>query len=333
VPLRVAVIYNDPVASRYQQLGENKAIRGVLDEVRAASKALIDIGHIIQQFPLRPPLTAVRDTIAAINCDLVFNIFEGFEGSPETEAKVALMLEELGKKHTGCPSEILAIGLDKARARVIMESQGVPTPAYQVLSAQTVQEFRMGYPCIVKPCAEDASHGITPESVVRDLASLVFQVRRICESYGGKAMVEDFLEGREFNATVFGNDVLTVLPPSEIVFSLPEGMPRVLTFGAKWEPKDPYFGGTKAVCPAPVTASLMEELKQTALAAFKAVKCRGYARVDMRLDAKGQPRVLELNPNPDITPGLGAARQARAAGIAYRQFIRRIVQLAMEVQR
>jgi D-alanine-D-alanine ligase len=330
VHLRVAVIYNDPITSRYQQLGESKAVRGVLDEVRAASKALIDIGHIIHQVPLRPPLTSVREILARLNCDLAFNIFEGFEGSPETEAKVASMLEELGIRHTGCPSEVLEIGLDKARARVILEAQGVPAPEYQVLTVPTMHNFRMGYPSIVKPCAEDASHGITPESVVRNLASLVEQVRRICDNYGGKAMVENFLEGREFNATVIGNDTLTVLPPSEIVFNLPEGMPRVLTFGGKWLPKDPYFGGTRAVCPAAVDAVLLEKINQTALAAFKALKCRGYARVDMRLDADGQPRVLELNPNPDITPGTGAARQARAAGTSYRQFIRRIVQLAME---
>jgi D-alanine-D-alanine ligase len=330
VPLRVAVIYNDPVASRYLQLGENKAVKGVLIEVRAASKALIDIGHIIQQVPLRPPLTMVRETLASLNCDLVFNLFEGFEGSSDTEAKVALLLEEMGKKHTGCPSEVLATGLDKHKARVILGAQGVSTPAYQVLTIQTLQDFKMGYPCIVKPCAEDASHGITPESVVKNLASVVTQVRRVCDDYGGKAMVEEFLEGREFNATVIGNDNLTVLPPSEIIFNLPDGLPKVLTFGAKWEPKDPYFGGTRVVCPAPVDAELMENIRQTALSSYKALNCRGYARVDMRLDAEGQPRVLELNPNPDITPGSGAARQAKAAGISYRQFIRKIVQLALE---
>jgi D-alanine-D-alanine ligase len=107
-------------------------------------------------------------------------------------------------------------------------------------------------------------------------------------------------------------------------------MPEILTFSAKWEPRSPYYRGTKVVCPAKITAKENEEILELALAAFRLLGCRGYARVDMRMDREGQLNVIEVNPNPDISPDAGAARQARAAGMTYNEFIEKIVKLALE---
>ncbi len=148
--------------------------------------------------------------------------------------------------------------------------------------------------------------------------------------YGGRALVEEFIDGREFNATVMGNHECTVLPVSEIAYSLPLGMPRILTFAAKWEPDSLYFHGTKVICPAQIPADEQEHIAKVALTAFQQLGCHGYARVDMRLDKEGRINVMEANPNPDISPGYGAARQAEAAGMSYTQFIEKIVLLAQE---
>ena len=188
----------------------------------------------------------------------------------------------------------------------------------------------MEFPCIVKPVAEDASHGLNEDSLVRDLEGLHRQVQHVSELFGGQALVEEFMEGREFNATVMGNTDFTVLPISEITYNLPPDKPRILTFAAKWELNSLYYKSTPVVCPAKIDDQLKNEIARTSLSAFQTVGCRGYARVDMRLDKNGTVNVIEVNPNPDISPNTGAARQAKAAGLTYSQFIDKIIALAKE---
>ncbi len=143
-------------------------------------------------------------------------------------------------------------------------------------------------------------------------------------------MVEEFLDGREFNTTVLGNRDPGILTISEIVYSLPPHLPRLLSFAAKWEEGSPYFLGTNVVCPAQIGDAERDKLGRIALKVFKIMGCQGYARVDFRLDRDGIPYVLEVNPNPDISPGSGAARQADAAGMTYSQFVDRLLELALE---
>jgi D-alanine-D-alanine ligase len=107
-------------------------------------------------------------------------------------------------------------------------------------------------------------------------------------------------------------------------------MPRILTFAAKWEPDSLYFHGTKPICPAQIPDSQRERIVEMALAVFRLLCFWGYARVDMRFDREGKLNVMEVNPNPDISPGTGAARQAEAVGMGYTGFIAKIVSLAME---
>jgi D-alanine-D-alanine ligase len=190
--------------------------------------------------------------------------------------------------------------------------------------------FRLDYPCIVKPRCDDASNGISTESVVHDFAALERQVNVICDFYSGNAIIETFITGREFNATVMGNSEFIALPVSEIVYSLPSGLPEILTFDAKWESDSSYFKGTKPVCPAEIEVEEQQHIGETIITVYRLLGCQGYARVDLRLDNEGQLNVIEVNPNPDISPGTGAARQAEAAGMTYTQFIEKIVQLALD---
>ena len=329
---RVAIVYNKPYPSRYDAAGEEKAVLGVLSAVAAVHQALLELGYYVTPVPLSPPFKQARRKLELLDVDLVFNLFEGFCGHPETEALVPEALSELGIPYTGCPGTILRLALDKAKVKVLLKAAGIPTPDFQLLNHHMLQMFQLDYPCIVKPRGEDASHGITKESMVSSFTSLEKQVRAISESYGG-ALVEEFLDGREFNATVMGNSQCTILPISEIAYFLPSGMPRILTFDAKWEPDSPYFQGTKVTCPAEVSIEEQESIDQTALAVFQLLGCRGYARVDMRMDKEGRLNVLEVNPNPDISPDTGAARQAKAAGMTYTPFVEKIVKLALEKDR
>ncbi|MFA5309140.1 MAG: ATP-grasp domain-containing protein [Dehalococcoidales bacterium] len=330
MPGRVAVVYNEPQPSGYDARHEEKAVLGVLDAVSAVQEALRVLGYEAALLPLLPPFEEARKKLAALDVDVVFNLFEGFCGQPETEILVPETLTQLGIPFTGCRAEVLRLALDKAGVKAILRENGIPTPDFQVIGPSSLHTFRLRFPCIVKPRAEDASHGITADSLVTDFTSLVRQVKEITATFHGGSLVEEFVTGREFNATVMGNNRGTVLPVSEIVYSLAPGVPRILTFAAKWEPDSVYFQGTKVVCPAEVSESERRYIAGTALRAFKLVVGTGYARVDMRMDETGTLNIIEINPNPDISPDTGAARQSAAAGMTYAEFINKIVNMALE---
>jgi D-alanine-D-alanine ligase len=326
---RVAVLYNKPVVQRYNSQ-EAVAVTDVLKAVLAVENSLIESGHTVILIPLIPPVNGLRNTLQSLDTDVVFNLFEGFDESSETEALVPEILEELRIPYTGCSGKTLRLALDKATAKKILKLEKINTPDFQVLSPATISSFNLSYPCIVKPREEDASHGLTADSVVSDYSSLKRQVSFISSAFGGDALVEEFIGGREFNATVIGNKDYQVLPVSEIVYDLPKELPKVLTFEAKWNEDSPYYIGTKVVCPAKILPSENQVIIDIVLKIARLFECRGYARVDMRQDKNGMINVIEINPNPDISPGAGTVRQVNAAHMPYTDFVNKIISLAME---
>ena len=328
--MRVAIVYNEPQQSRYDVTGEEKSVLGVLEAVEAVRRSLLELDFDVTLVPLLPPLEQAEKELKTLDTDLVFNLFEGFSDYPETEAVIPQILSEVGIPFTGCSAPVLSLGLDKAKTKRILAAAGIKTPDFQLLNPETINTFQLEYPCIVKPACDDASNGISVESVVHDFSALERQVGMICGFYSGNAIVETFIAGREFNATVMGNSELIALPVSEIVYSLPPGMPEVLTFDAKWKPDSAYFKGTIPICPAEIEVEEQQRIADTITTAYRLLGCRGYARVDMRMDQEGELNVIEVNPNPDISPGSGAARQAQAAGMTYTQFVEKIVRLGLD---
>lgn len=328
--MRVAIVYNEPQQSRYDAVGQEKSVLGVLEAVDAVHQALLELNFEVTRVPLLPPLGKAEQELGNLDTDLVYNLFEGFSDQPETEAAIAEILSELGIPFTGCPAPALKLALDKAETKAALEAAGIKTPDFQLLDSDTLDSFRLDYPCIVKPRCDDASNGLSPDSVVYDFPGLQRQVELLSSFYGSPAIVEKLVTGREFNATVMGNIELTVLPVSEIIYSLPPGLPEILTFEAKWETDSVYFRGTKPVCPAQIDAEQHQRIAETVIGVYRLLGCRGYARVDLRLDQEGDLNVIEVNPNPDVSPETGAARQAQAAGMTYTQFVEKIVQLALD---
>lgn len=328
--MRVAVVYNVPTPSRYHSIGEGVAVDSVMEAVEAVVTALEGLGHETRELGLRPPLSEAVARLRVLDDALVFNLFEGFAGRPDTEWLVAQKLERLRLAFTGASSECLALCLDKALTKERLAASGVSTPAYQLLRPEDARSLSLGFPVIVKPHKEDASHGCTSESVVHDFEGLERQVSAVARGYGGCALAEAFLDGREFNASVLGGRHPMVLPPSEVVYAEDFPGPRLLTYAAKWLPQDPAYVGSRVVCPAPVSDVMRLEIEGVALAAWRAVGSPPYARVDLRCDQKGSPHVLEVNPNPDLSPQTGMANQARAAGMEYGSLIQAIVAMAIE---
>jgi D-alanine-D-alanine ligase len=272
---------------------------------RDVARALRRLGHAPTVVPMRRPPPRLR-------CDAVFNLCEGIDGDARLEPTVAAWLDLLGIPFTGNRHDTLLRALDKA------QSPG-PSPRRLVAESPCFRwRGQLRFPVIVKPRFADASLGIRRDSVVDNLRDLRDRVTRVvCEF--GDAVVEEYVDGREFNVAVTDDGVLAV---SEIRFSME---PRIVTYDGKWDESSEDYRATVPVCPAKAPASV----GRTALAAARTLGCRGYARVDLRMDARGRLYVLEVNPNPDLSRGAGMARAAAAAGWTYEELIGRILGYAL----
>jgi D-alanine-D-alanine ligase len=272
-------------------------------------------------------------TLLHISPKFIFNLCEELNGKSELEMCVAGFLELLGIPYTGSSPSVLALALNKFYLNQILRSSGVPTARSFVRypGQKCLVPRRMRFPMLVKPARQDGSLGINSNSVCHSVESLEKQIRYIHEVYEQEALVEEYLDGREFNVSVVGDRDPEVLAISEIDFSgLPEGEPRIVSYRAKWDEDSPMYSCTSPICPAKITKRIENRIKDIAIRSYRCIGCRDYARVDMRTDARGGLYVLEVNPNPDISPSAGFARAARAAGYTYAEIILRISAAAME---
>lgn len=296
-------------------------------EAKAVVSALHRLGHSPSLIPLGADIGAFVTALQNARPELVFNLCEGFWGDSSRELHVAALFELLNLPHTGSPALTLGLTQNKALTKDLLAYHALPTPEYLLIqpSESLPEEFDLHWPVIVKPCLEDASLGITAESIVSDETALFSQVRYVHDRYRQPALVEEFIEGREFNVAVLGDRYLEALPISEIKFR--DGLPqKIVSYSGKWLENSSEFSGTEPVCPAPLLAQEKKILCQTALQACRFLACRDYARVDIRL-RDGIPYILEVNANPDISPEAGLARAARAAGFDYSALIGRILEL------
>ncbi len=326
---RIAIVYN-AYEPRPTATGERLSEESVAGMARQAHDAVRSLGIEATLVPLQRSLLNFLGRVRELGPDALVNLCEGYYGRPQWESNVAGIFELLGLSYTGNASKTLAICQDKFKAKAVLKAAGLPTAPAQVMHKGD-EALELKFPLIVKPNSEDASLGIYPDSVVRDEASLRRQVRRCLDAYNQPALVEAFIDGREFNVSVMENGEVVPLPVSEIDFSaMPEDAPRILSYDAKWFEDHPLYQKTPPICPAPVDDGLRGKLQELAAAAFRTMGCRDYARVDFRTDAKGRPVILEVNPNPDISTNAGYARALRAAGIAYADFWGLMVKNALE---
>jgi D-alanine-D-alanine ligase len=259
---------------------------------------------------------------------LVFNWCEGFAGMPWSDALVAKGLESRGFTFTGSNSKTLAVTQDKWQVKKILQAAGVPTPSGMIMDENSSTSDWQEFPAVVKPVNQHGSFGVTRESVVTSPQELAKQVRWVKKKFDAPALVEPFLDDREFQVAVWGNGKLQVLPPTELDYSaFTELGDRLYTFESKFDPESPGWVGINWLCPAPVEEKLRAELERVALAAYRAVRCRDYARMDIRL-FKGRPMILDVNPNPDLDPTSVFPTAAEVAGHDYATMTRRIVELA-----
>ncbi len=324
--MKILVVFN--VVDKVEQGEEDDlfAEQEIVLVEKDIEQALRELGHTTEAVPIRDDLWGPLKKYDP-NEWLIFNLCESIRNKTYLEPYIISVFEHLGFRYTGSDRRTLANCLNKARAKEILQAHGISTAAYQIFTPWTIQR-QLEYPLFVKPVSEDASIGITLNSVVHDDRALRRQVRYIWEMYHQPALVEEFIEGREFNVTLLGNENPRVMPLSEINFRrIQNPFARIVSFRAKWVPSSAEYLGTPPTCPARVTAAVKTRIEDVARRADLALGLHAYGRVDLRL-RNGTPYVLEVNPNADLSADAGIARAAGVAGMKYGELADEIVRLA-----
>ncbi len=329
--MHIAILYNRD----HEHLEDDPGREAREDVTRVASalaEALSQDGTRIEPLAVEGSRLDFAEVLGRLRPDLVINLCESLAADARGEMIVPAVLEMLGLPYTGSSALSLGLALHKDKAKELLKARGVSTPGFwRVDRLEQLDEVALPYPLIVKPAREDASVGVTADSVVHDAAGLARAVEAVLRTFRQPAMVEQFIPGREIYVPLLGNHPRQALPLTEIRFgSFFEGRPNIVSYRAKWEADSPEYLNTPSGTCQLEDPELEARLIHTAMDAFAALDCQDYGRVDLRVTPEGVPYVIDVNPNCDLHPDAGFAKAARAAGIDYPALASRLVELALE---
>ena len=301
--------------------------------VAQLEEALAAQGHETTRVVVGDALTPLVEALGAAAPDLVWNLAEAFGGKSALESNVAAVLNLLGLRYTGSSPAGLILAGDKVLAKKILSFHEIRSPEFATLYRGAVDwAGELEFPLIVKPPQEDASIGITTKSLVRDVRELFVKLDELQAEFRSPALVEQFVDGREFYVGVLGNAHAEALPVIELDFSrFPADMPRIASWDAKWGDATgggAEFAGTESVFPTDLPAELVVRMQKVAVDAFEALRLRDYGRIDLRVTPDEQVFVIEVNPNCYLERGSEFARAAHAHGLPFEELVGRIVDLA-----
>lgn len=331
--LRVGVLY-DATDSGVEDAAEEKSSRRKRPRPKhdheEVYEALKKTGHD----PFYHTLDGTPETLhtlATERADLYFNLTESYDGDDTKEMHVAAYLDLLGRRYTGAGPHGLYLAQDKALAKKIFAFHGIHTPYFMTgYRGRLEWAHDIHFPVIVKPGLEDGSLGIRFSAVVGSLKELMERIDQVHADFDGPVLIEEYIEGREIYVAVLGNQDPEALPIVELDLSqLPEGTPRIAGTEVKWEEGTDVYRCTQPFFPDDLDPEVEERLKQTAIAAFSALRLRDYGRIDIRLDAAGTVHVIECNPNPWLLSTAELAKAAKKSGRSHCELIAEIVQLAI----
>jgi D-alanine-D-alanine ligase len=298
-------------------------------EAHQLKDALVEVGHPVQEVCVQSDKLEIH--MDGVNPDeyLVYNWCEELPGVPRSASLVAKALGRMGFTYTGASTEALIFSQDKRQVKARLRTQGIPTPRWHIFTTASSDGWNC-FPAIVKPAFEHYSFGVTRDAVVLSSVELVERVQYVLETFQQPALVEEFLDGREFHVTVLGNGKLHMLPPAEMDFAAFNNIKdRLCTFESKFDPQSMSYNLIELRLPASLTPSEQGQIEETALSAYRAVGCRDYARLDLRL-RDGIFYVLDINPNADISPDTSLAMSAELFGLPYGRLASLLINLAAE---
>ncbi|MBP7052188.1 MAG: ATP-grasp domain-containing protein [Phycisphaerae bacterium] len=262
--------------------------------IDALEKAIRSLGYATER--IGNGMALAKQLAAGKRWDLVFNIAEGLYGRSR-EAQAPALLEMYGIPYTCSDPLVCALTLDKAMTKRVIQSAGLHTPRFAVVTSPAdIEGLDLKYPLFAKPLAEGTGKGVDKDSRVDSPAALKKVCTRLLERFAEPVLVEEYLPGREFTTAILGTGrdarVLGTIefrieanaPAQDYSFDVKEQCEQCVT----------YF-------PMPKGA-LRDEAEALALAAYRVLECRDTGRVDIRLDAQDRPAFIEINPLPGMHP-------------------------------
>ncbi|MGH7491265.1 MAG: D-alanine--D-alanine ligase family protein [bacterium] len=316
---QVVLIYN--IDKSWPEADQSNSRRLLDHMVESLHRCLVDVKPI----QIRHNLDPLNDFDP--EATVIFNWCEGYDGIPWSDAIVAKDLEARGFIFTGANSRTLGKSVNKETVKRILFEAGVPTPPGRAVTHEQARDWA-AFPAMVKPVGQHCSFGVSRASIAESRAELVRQICRLEEEFSSEVLVEPFIDGREFHVAVWGNRNPEALPPVELDYSKYKNMhDRLYTFESKFDPASEGWSGIGWLCPAPTTEELNLALCDVAVRAYRAMRCRDYARMDIRL-WNGIPVVLDVNPNADLDPESVMPIAAAHLGFDYGQMTCRILECA-----
>jgi D-alanine-D-alanine ligase len=294
--------------------------------------SLRELGHDVLKLGVSDDLGILRDALVNWKPDITFNLLEEFHGVAIYDHYVASYLELMRQHYTGCNPRGLMLAHDKALSKQLLTYHRIPTPKFTVYPRKrTVRPPKnMAYPLFVKSTIEDASFGLSKDSLVHDDSQLLDRVAMCHSEVGTDALVEEYIEGRELYVGVLGNHRLQVLPIWELLFTkLKEGQPNIATAKVKWDLQVQKRLGVETRAAEDLSKGTAESIAKLCKRIYRVLCMSGYARIDLRLRPDGRVFVLEANPNPNLSYGEDLAESAHKVGISYNDLIQRILRLGL----
>lgn len=306
---------------------EAEDIESAEKEIALIESSIRSEGHTVETVAIKgPELEACLKSYDPSE-HIILNWCESIPGIPRSEARVAEILEDFNFTYTGSPPDILRASWDKCNVKLLLEQHRIPTPAWQIFESPEAHTWDI-FPAIVKPACEHCSYGVSSEAVVMNRQELCNRIRYVLETFQEPALVEDFIDGREFHVSMWGNGSVEMLPPAEMDYrALDDVHDRLCTYDAKFRPGTRHYEQIDVLLPAPLSRAELEELEKVSRAAYIVMGCRDYARIDIRL-RDGVFFVLDVNPNPDISSDTSMAAAAGLKGYSYGAMLSMLVNFA-----
>ncbi len=294
----------------------------------SVGRALEELGHNVIFFDMDNPKHIEKLSTGCI--DVAFNLCERVNNNPMGEAYVPALLELLGIPHTSLNSSLIMLAINKAKVKSILSYHNIPTPLFQVFSdPYEALNPALRFPLIVKGVSSENSIGLDENSVVENKEELKQQIGYVIRELKQAVLVEEFIDGREFNVAILGGEKPIVMPISEIVFDNLPLKKRICNYEAKWAIESEMYCKTVPECPAKLSRNEEEIVNYVALKTYDILGCDSYVRVDIRFK-DNIPYVLEINQNPSIAEeGCGFVRSAKAFGLSYKEMVNAILQNTM----